>query len=127
MLGGEDHILHTSIGTGLSPLVGVEFCWIELVGQSEIPVHILLICACGIAGNPVFIADRPRLDYTRNGIKSPMEEYTELKVLPSFKIIDYLLFCRPLVNLRTLMNLVFLCACIKAHCQPEGKTYFFNC
>ena len=59
VLGGEDHILHAGIFHGVGPLLRVELRGVELVGQSPVPVFILIERARSVLRDPVFVADRP--------------------------------------------------------------------
>ena len=68
MLGGEKHIFHAGVLASGRPLFRRELRWIELPAQPPIPVFILLIGHGGIAGNPIFVADRPRLNNARQCI-----------------------------------------------------------
>ena len=108
MLRGENHVAHAGIRTRRSPLRRIEFRWPELIGQSEVPVHVLLIGAGAVACDPLLVADRPRLHDSRNGIESPVNQHAELQVLPLLQVVHYLFVLRPFILRGALVD-VSLC------------------
>ncbi len=98
VLGGENHVFHAGVVHRLCPLFGVELGRVELLGKAPIPVFVLLIGHGGVACDPVFINNGPRLHDARYGIEPPMDEHSEFEVLPCFEVFDYILFFGPLIG-----------------------------
>lgn len=71
------------------PLLRIEVHGTEDVGQAPVPVLVLLVGHRGVARDPVFITDGPRLDDSGYGIQSPVEEDSELLVLPQTEFIHH--------------------------------------
>ena len=112
MLGGENHVLHTGFIHDARPLVRIKVCRIELINQSPIP-FLELIIVRNPAYQPVFRAKFPRLYDTSLRIKSPVEQYPELLVLPLVEFFQHGLVCRPFIGIRTsvyeAVRLLILC------------------
>ena len=120
VLRGEDHVFHSGILACRGPLAGVEVSGTELVGQSPVPVQVLLIGAGGVAGDPVLIADAPRLHDARNGIDAPVQQHAEFQVLPLLEVLHYIRFCGPFVSVRLLVQVVLLCYG-RCRAEQQGK------
>ena len=118
VLGGEDHVLHAGILHGVGPLLRVELRGVELVGQSPVPVFILIERARSVLRDPVFVADRPRLDDARHAVDAPVHEHSELLVLPLVEFLQHQLVGGPHVGLRPLVHISL---CPSAGRQQQGR------
>ena len=114
---GEDHVLHACIFHRIGPLLGVELRGIELVGQSPVPVFILVEGARGVLRNPVFVADGPRLHDARHAVDAPVHQHSELQVLPLVEFLQHQLIGWPHVSLRPLVHISL---CPSASRQRQG-------
>ena len=112
MLGGENHVLHTGFIHDARPLVRVKVGRIEFINQSPIPLLEIIIVR-NPAYQPVFRAKFPRLYDTSLRIKSPMEQYPKLLVLPLVEFFQHGLISRPFIGIRTsvyeAVRLLILC------------------
>ena len=116
MLGGENHVLHTGFIHDACPLVRIKVCRIEFIDQTPIP-FLKIIIIRDPAYQPVFRAKFPRLNDTSLRIKSPVEQYPELLVLPLVKFFQHGLVCRPFIGVRTSVYEAVLLLSLRIHIQ----------
>ena len=112
MLGCENHVFHTGFFHDTCPLVRIEISRIEFINQTEVPLLVVVI-TIHRTNNPVFRANIPRLYNTRNRIKSPMEQYPELLVLPLIQFFQNAFVCWPLIAIRLSVNKTVLGLCVQ--------------
>ena len=81
VLGGENHIFHTSALGGRSPSMRVEMLGVE--GFVQCPIRALVVLVVGaIPIYPWFITDIPTFHDAPLGIDAPMHHKAELQILP---------------------------------------------
>ena len=117
VLGGENHIFHPCTLHDFCPLRRIELSGVELIGKSPIPILVLLIGHCGVASNPLLIADRPTLHDTWHGIDAPMKKDTKLEVLPRMELVENLRVRWPFVGGGLSVEIVLL----GRECETEEK------
>ena len=117
VLGGENHIFHPCTLHDFCPLRRIELSGVELIGKSPIPILVLLIGHCGVASNPLLIADRPTLHDTWHGIDAPMKKDTKLEVLPRMEFVENLRVGWPFVGGGLSVEIVLL----GRECETEEK------
>ena len=126
MLGGEDHVFHTSVLHDFGPLHGVELRRIELVFQPPIPFLVLIVGHIPPASNPVDIlgTDAPRLHDAGHRIESPVEDDAELEVAPLVEFFQHLGIGGPFVGSAASVHVGahFLCRGMEGKaCGDGGK------
>ena len=90
MLGGENGIAHPCLPSHASPLGRIETSRVELLVERPVPTLELVVGTRSIGRYPVLTGKWPRLTYTWHAVHSPMEQDTELLVLPPLELSQHL-------------------------------------